>query len=558
MDSPSFPVDTATLLALTCAPLSAGRDAIAGMLPSQARLALIDAAVDAGAVDHSLLAVGGLPPAVAWEAASVDLPPALLAKMGGSHPTLGSSVDGLLPFFHVVRGTGRPSWESRDYQVEGRVARWLGGAPLAALGIQDRHAAAAIWPALEQILARKKSLPQASVWKGWMEVLARRGVAWDAPAQALSGLSSVELCSALLDQGLDVLQKVSVGGEAMPLWKAWGLRPNPAMTAMLTKKVHPESLAPDDLEAMTVARYFDRFGELSIRGKQTLLEQRLAIWTHLTSRPDWPSLADREGKSALFFAAQAEPGVLRHALDALRKQPDAARVLGALRHRDRLGRGLWFHLLPFLENNTFTDRMVDDLEAVVGTAFSRSDRGWRWVALEDFRGACRAWALPGAKVSSWWSKKNFREASRAVQALAADGWENPGGQSLEWAVESTLRTVPPQWSFLAGVPDPEGRTRLAQVWQRALADLSQMTASSADLGAAQFPSDSLFPLGPTELDAGVAVIQKQLKDLQLKAGNTADFRAAVEGFLRRVGHYRLDAVLDMPALAAPRPRAPRM
>lgn len=467
MTSSSFPLDFPSLLGLTHQ-LGSEYGLPANVAsPAASALKLVSAAVDAGIVDYELpVTKEGYGAVMAWSNSIGPLPSSLLSKMGKQCPTLGPAVDGKSPFFALLKVLKNDRHSSRT-QLEATLKRWSAGAPLVALGLNDPLLGGKWWKQLSSVLGlvSPKSELSAASWREVLENLQDRQVAWDAPLQELTFLQSVSLCEAMIDQGLDINQAVQFNGETIPLWAAWSRSKDPALVKMLESKG-----VIKDSEDLVKQQYLARFGELKKGQKELPTAFRHRLVKHLISRDDWHSTTDEIGKSAFFYAVQGEPGVIRWALEQLKSSPMAEACKKALGHRDAQGRNLWFYLLPYAKDNTFTEKLLDQLLEVVPSAATRDGRGWCLGALEDIKEAQLAWSLPGATTSlhfsSWGTNDSYINGK-----VYGTGWQGSveGEPASEEQMEKILVAVlrfPKQLRYvLEKAPMDNSVVKAAQMWQ---------------------------------------------------------------------------------------------
>lgn len=371
----------------------------------EARMALVRQALESRIVrlDEAILDSGeGV--LVAWDyAMEKGLPRDVLDRAASLDPSLGpTDRHGRPPFAQVLSRLAKQPGASAPR----RALDWMAASTAQALGWgPGGHAAGGggllAWladPGMERLAERFSPAD----WDELVGIAKAKGLDWFRPRELMERLPS-GLLEALVGGGLDL--EAPLGDR--PLWQRLLGASRPDLTGL----VKAASAAPDALEAADQADYLAGFWPLSkpLPGPRAYVprgpgsesvssaNRRTAILNHLVSRPNWDRIVDGMGRSALFHAVLADPGVLRNilALHAQGSPAERARWARALSHRDREGRNVWFYLLARPDDVTLTARFANQLGQVVGSGLDSQGRGWVFQLLADPAAALEALRLPG-------------------------------------------------------------------------------------------------------------------------------------------------------------------
>lgn len=199
--------------------------------------------------------------------------------------------------------------------------------------------------------------------------------------------------NALLNLGLDVFSATSDGD---PLWKVWSEKKIEKINQLLAPHLARDPLAE---VANEKEKYFSAF--YSIRSKRGRSSSQVFLADdlikHLKSREDWQDLEDNQGRSAFFYLLLADPPSIRGLLKSVTLD-ERKRLLN---HYDHAGRNVWFYVLGTSTNQTWTDKLTDELYALQPSVRDKAGRGvgMQWavsVANQEL-----PWVLPGeAKTAS--------------------------------------------------------------------------------------------------------------------------------------------------------------
>lgn len=381
---------------------------------------LIEQAIHAEVVDfQAAVSPNGHGALVSWERGfKAGLPSRLLHLACVRASSLGPTVNGLPAVAQVLDYLFTDSKYGYSYKenILGRAVNWLKAVPEAELFYLDKPNQ----PKGSGLLgwfAHKGSnqlyrLSQ-NEWDELIEVMEGRGAQWlQAPASALaSPRLPPNLLQALCCRGLNLLGEEN----SVPLWSALLDLKQPALTALVSSSLDAQAQGSPsgDMVRFEAAKeeYFAQF--IEFKKKREGVRRRVAgqaekdrkeLLAHLTSRPDWSELADKSGRSALFHAVLANPGIIREALAQATSSssPDEDRLAWkkALTHTDAQGRNVWFYVLPNSSDATWTDSLVDALRVFVPSSKDTQGNGWAVQLLLEGKGALRTLALPGEKLAS--------------------------------------------------------------------------------------------------------------------------------------------------------------
>ena len=522
----------------------------------EACLPLIEACLDGGDFDpNACLGGQGQSAVVRWSEKQLFLPSRLLAKIGEVHPTLGPPDNqGLLPFHGCMA--------QRDAGFE-YLLDWIQGAPLQALLIDDPANGATFFKPLlkSKFFRENQDIPK---WEAVLQALEDRGVNWKSPLPSLVELKSPWLLAAMVRKRVELSDRFEVGNQTTCLWKTWGQLGHAFLAREMS--VSPV-LSPVDKRGVVVANYFSKF--LEIRKNHVppkeLLGYRSLVWNHLRSREDWFSLKDSHGKSALFYAMQCEPGILRLVLESCSK----AETQQALSHVDNLQRGVWFYLLPVLNSNTVTEKLLDSLRAFVPPRFSESGLGWKFLACQNPLATAEAWKKEAWKKEAKSTQDRFTDyefqGSRSQNyrsALLPGGWSTEGLSQAEVDAlcKSSARSVVANPQFFFNLmndcpPDGDGALRLAKVWSRVVSqprfrvdENLALLRSAVDQGASFFPvTEDHFHKAKLSDD------RQSLDDLNIGFNDQKSFKEILRIFRALSLQFRLSSI-EAPVAKAPKPR----
>lgn len=484
METAPFPLAFDVVLALTTAPylLSNPAPAAVGAVPvHQAKLALIQACLSAGAVPFSKRCSSlGDGPVVLWEQTLVSkggLPRAVLAQMARVDPRLGPVNDeGEAPFAAVLR-----FWlTSKDPTHLGeRLSAWasvVDSAQLCRWDLPTDVPAAGLLRKLVTASAHCAKTVSPAQWSTVLSALESRGLDWRLAGAALTEPGNMALVEALLHRGLDISQAVPTPEGMQPLWRVWlGLQSSKLIAWVQDRLPQPSPVEQDSdawpastsLQPLQVAQYFQAFGAHREPDKKVPIgKRRAALVAHLTSRPDWLSLQNAEGRTALFLACRLDVGVLRWVFDRLEQptttEQEREALIAGLRHRDKQGRNLWFYVLPQLNSQTVaTPKLCEQLGRWVPSALDAQGNGWIHQALASPGSARKAWNVTAEKgptrsweTGDWWVLS--ADQTHLRQHLGT-GWETASGlreEVFRRSVAGTLndgRAAP--WSLLKSSPE---------------------------------------------------------------------------------------------------------
>lgn len=435
MNKTSFPLDFDTLVALTTAKVWSSSET--KTIPySQAAINLVRAAVESGVVDCQL-PVGDEGHGVVyyWENQLDGIPGDLLEALGKQDPSLGPVVG----HQSVFQALALHTLTDRYYDLEDFLSRWGASAPPAALGVDDPQKGAHVFSFLGKVAKDKLPCVATETWRNFIQALEERGINWKSPAYLLAPAFSVNFVEALVEAGVDTTAKVKVNGQVMPLWQAWSQKKDPQINEVLAR----HGVVGEEGQDLFVAnKYLSDFEQFVVGHGTPSTQNRDKLWRHLTSRPDWHQVCDESGKSALFYAVQADPGILRYVFDELKSSDTQrkANAMAALKYHDPRGWGLWFYLLPQAKSNAVTGKLVDQLQSLIGEEATLNGKGWRLAALEDLPSAIRAWTLPGSeKVRATLGKDAGFDKKIWGLDVYRRGWQTPENADGEKLVQEALK-----------------------------------------------------------------------------------------------------------------------
>ena len=518
----------------------------------KACLPLIQAALEGGMFDEQCVNSQGTPLVVMWAKRDRFLPASLLSGLGALHPTLGPrDENGRLPFHACMA--------SKDHG--GRFEHlllWINGAPLTALGLESREKGADFWAPLlkSNAMGNHESIDD---WASVLEAMETRGIDWKSPLSALKSISNPWLMAAMVDRGVPLSERFSVQGQLTSLAESWG---KTGHVFLAEKMAQSATLSRDDVEEVASAEFFAKFFKLNERYLKPaeITAHREKIWAHLTSRNDWQTLQDSAGKSAFFYAVQADPGVIRFLLDSC-SGPEAHRVLN---HTDHKGRGFWFYLLPVLKSKTLTEKLIDQIVSIVPAKFSESNLGWRFLILQDPLGAWQAWKRKIDPASSvFFDYQNSRDAAKKYWSVGfRDGWwlgdltQEERDAFCQDCAKMVLKK-PQAFRHLLNTPpfDGGGALALAGVWARFVSSPTQdLSERLKELRFVVNEGADFFPATEEQFrKAGFGTSQEGLEKIRVGFGDREAFVEVVDTFRRLSLQFRLQSI-EAPAVQRPKPR----